>query len=308
MHVEPDRLPDVGVELEAVEEIEQRVRPPALVLDVVGRRPGVDVADRQHLDLPRLDAVSIWPVQVANGDADVPERIGGGDRGVAQNELHPLALVGRQLDPHGAADLAGERQLPGIAEDLRHPVGPAIPPAAVACLHGEPVLPRANNEPRQPASDPPHLSRPAPGSRLVPVRGDPRPLLREPAELPFDLAQVGADVVGPRLLLDAADEPGNAVREPAHVPKVPGFDADVVEVDFDFSRGIGEEETQLVEGEDVIEVDPQVLPALLQDDLFEPGVVAEADPQVHGALGRVECLEDQVPVRGPVPHRKLSLR
>ena len=129
------------------------------------------------------------------------------------------------------------------------------------------------------------------------------------AELPFDLAQVGADVEGPRLLLDAGDEPGNAVREAAHVAKVPGFEPDVVEVDLDFSRGIGEEEAQLVDGGDVIDVDAQGLPARLQDNLFESGVVAEADPQVHGEeLGGVECLEDQVPVRGPVPHRKLSLR
>ena len=110
---------------------------------------------------------------------------------------------------------------------------------------------------------------------------------------------------GPRLLLDAGDEPGGAVREAPHVAKVPGFEPDVVEVDLDFSRGIGEEEAQLVDGGDVIDVDAQGLPARLQDNLFESGVVAEADPQVHGALGRVECLEDQVPVRGPVPHRKL---
>ena len=57
---------------------------------------------------------------------------------------------------------------------------------------------------------------------------------------------------------------------------------------------------------DVVDVDAQGLPARLQDGLLEPGVVAETDPQVHGLeSGGVECLEDQVPVGGPVPHRKL---
>ena len=96
-----------------------------------------------------------------------------------------------------------------------------------------------------------------------------------------------------------------AAGEPAHVPQVPGFETDAVEVDLDFPRGIGEEEAQLVDGRDVVDVDAQGLPARLQDHLLELGVITEADPQVHGALGGVECLEDQVPVRGPVPHRKL---